>query len=101
MNQKKPRKYQKHQQNNAKWIPVVVAIVGFLLIGAAFFAFREKPGAAIEVTGSASLKVDKEKVDLGDVPLNQPVKVSFLLTNVGDETLRFTEDPYVEVVEGC
>jgi hypothetical protein len=102
MSQKIPNKHQtKRRQNNTKWLPILVALGGFMLLGAAFLAFRDKPGAAIEVNGSPSLKVDKEKVDLGDVPLNQPVKVSFQLTNVGDGTLQFTKDPYVEVVEGC
>lgn len=104
MNQKKPKKYQKKRQlKNAKWIPILVALGGFLLIGLAFLALREKPapGDAIEVTGAPSLKVDKEKVDLGDVKLGKTVDVSFQLTNVGDETLRFDEQPYIEVVEGC
>jgi hypothetical protein len=47
------------------------------------------------------LKVDKEKVDLGDVKLGQTVMVSFQLTNLGDKTLKFTKAPYVEVLEGC
>jgi hypothetical protein len=45
--------------------------------------------------------VDKEQVDLGDVKLNQPVEVTFQITNVGDKTLRFEEQPYIDVVEGC
>ena len=57
--------------------------------------------AAIEVHGAASLKVDKEQVDLGDVQLGQTVKVSFQLTNVGDQPLKLSEKPYVELVEGC
>lgn len=102
MNQKKPQKYQKkRRRNNSKWLPILFALGGFLLIGLAFLAFRDKPGATFDDTGTPSLKVDKEKVDLGDVKLNQPVQVSFQLTNAGDGTLRFTKDPYVEVVEGC
>ena len=75
------------------------------LIGAAFLILRGNQNpqtlAAIEVQGTPSLKVDKEQVDLGDVTLGQTVKVSFHLTNVGDQPLRFSEQPYVEVVEGC
>jgi hypothetical protein len=54
-----------------------------------------------EVKGSPAVKVDKEKVDLGAVKLGQTVSVSFDVTNVGDQPLRFKEQPYVEVVEGC
>jgi hypothetical protein len=75
---------------------------GIILIGVAFFLVgKPQPKAAIEVTGAPSLKVDKEQVDLGDEKLGSTVKVSFLLTNVGDQPLRFSKDPYVEVVEGC
>jgi len=55
----------------------------------------------IEVKGSPSLKVDKEQVDLGNIKLNRTVSVTFQLSNVGDKTLRFSEQPYIEVLEGC
>jgi hypothetical protein len=45
--------------------------------------------------------VDQEKVDLGIVKLGQTVDVKFKLTNVGDQTLRFSKAPYIEVLEGC
>ena len=104
MSQHKSKKYSnKRNRQKTKWMPLLLALGGGLLILLAFFALREKPSpkAAIEVTGAPSLKVDKDKLDLGDVKLNQPVEVSFQITNVGDQTLRFTEAPYVEVVEGC
>jgi hypothetical protein len=59
------------------------------------------PPATPEVAGAPSLKVDKEKVDLGVVRLGDTVSVSFELTNVGDRQIYFTDKPYVEVVEGC
>jgi hypothetical protein len=84
-------------------MPLVVVLGGVLLIAMAFWGLRGKPArtADIEVTGAPALKADKEMVDLGDVKLDQPVQVTFQLTNVGDQTLRFTEEPYIEVVEGC
>lgn len=79
---------------------------GIALIGLAFLFLRggrqhSQPLAAIEVQGAPSLNVDQEKIDLGDVKLGQMVQVSFRLTNVGDKSLRFSEQPYIEVVEGC
>jgi cell division septal protein FtsQ len=104
MSKFKPKKYpKKRQKKTANWLPILIALGGLLLVGLAFLALRDKsaPVAAIEVTGAPSLKVDKEKVDLGDVKLGKTVQVSFQLTNVGDKTLRFNEKPYIEVVEGC
>jgi hypothetical protein len=74
-----------------------------LLVFAFVFAYTEpwKSKAKLEVTGSPSLKVDQEKVDLGNVKLGRTVEVSFQLTNVGDQTLRFKEPPTIEVKEGC
>jgi hypothetical protein len=76
---------------------------GLLLIIGVVFAFRKpsQPKAAIEVTGAPSLKVNQDKVDLGNVKLGQTVDVKFSLTNVGDKTLRFNKLPYIEVKEGC
>jgi hypothetical protein len=77
---------------------------GVLLLGLTAFLFWRGGAASsaqIEVSGAPRLKADKEKVDLGAVQLGQTVQVSFKIANVGDKPLRFTEDPYVEVVEGC
>lgn len=84
--------------------PLIFIAIGIVLLGlAGFLAWRylNAPKATLEVTGAPSLKVDKEIVDLGDVRLGQTVEASFEITNVGDETLRLTEAPYVEVVERC
>jgi len=93
----------KRRRAQRAWL--FLALGGALLIGAVFLILRGNQNpqvlAAIEVQGAASLKVDKEQVDLGDVQLGQTVKVSFQVTNVGDQPLRFSDQPYVEVVEGC
>jgi hypothetical protein len=53
------------------------------------------------VKGTPAMRVDKELVDLGNLELDKTVQVTFNITNVGDQTLRFIEQPYIEVVEGC
>jgi hypothetical protein len=103
MAQKNYKKTRQNRQNKAL-LPLLLGLGGVLLIAAAFLATRKaepKEKAPIEVSGGASLKVDKDRVDLGDVKLGVPVDVSFELTNVGSETLRLSEEPYIEVLEGC
>lgn len=102
MSQPKNKKVLRHHKKKQPW-PLILLVAGGLLLVGAFFAFRKpsQPKAAVEVTGSPSLKVDKEKIDLGNVKLGQTVEVKFTLTNVGDKTLRLDKTPYVEVVEGC
>ncbi len=99
------RRHLARQRRRTQRIWLFLSLGGMFLIGAAFLLFRGNQNpqslAAIEVNGAASLKVDKEQVDLGDVRLGQTVQVSFQLTNVGDQPLRFSEQPYIEVVEGC
>jgi hypothetical protein len=103
MSQQKYKKVPRHPKKKPRWPFFLLLAGGLLLIVGAVFAFRKPSGptAGIEVTGSPSLKVDKEKVDLGNVKLGQTVEVKFTLTNVGDKTLRFSKTPYVEVLEGC
>ena len=103
MSQNKTNRYSKKRHRRSKWLPVLLALGGVLLVSLAFLALRKDPApkAAIEVTGAPSLRVDQENVDLGDMKFNQPAQVSFQLTNVGDQTLRFTKDPYIEIIEGC
>ena len=104
MSQKKPqRQMLKQKQAKRSW-PLWLALGGALLVAMAAFALSRSapaPKAAVEVTGAPRLKVEKEKVDLGNIKLGQTVDVSFQIANVGDQPLRFTESPYVEVAEGC
>jgi len=95
----KSRQIQRKQNK----LPLIMALAGaMILIVAVFFAFQKRADPFTpEVTGSPGLKVDKEKVDLGDVKLGQTVEVSFEVKNVGDQPLKFTKSPFIEVKEGC
>ncbi len=92
-----------HKRPYPPRLPFILLASGAVLIVLALaFIFREpQRNTEIEATGRPSLKVDQELVDLGDVKLGVTVKTSFTLTNVGDRPLRFTQQPYVEVKEGC
>lgn len=101
----KNKKYSKRRIQRPILPLLMLAAGGLVLILAAVFAFKQsgkpKPKAAIEVSGSPSLRADKETVDLGDIKLGQTVKVSFRLSNVGNQPLRFKSEPTIEVKEGC
>ncbi len=88
----------------APW-SVLLVMGGLVLLGvAAYFVFGNgatSPAAAVEVKGSPRLKVDQDKIDMGDIKLGQTVETRFKLTNVGDQPLRFSEKPYIEIIEGC
>ncbi len=92
------RKHTRSRSSPFGWL----LLAGALVLGtAALLVWRGSPSAGTTTSGSPSLKVDQEKVDLGDVRLGQTVSVAFELTNTGEAPLRFREAPYVEVVEGC
>jgi hypothetical protein len=85
------------------WLPLII-IAGIALIVVALISNGNNQAVSTttpQVNGSPVLKIDQEKIDLGNVPLGQTVSVKFEVTNVGDQPLQFTGKPYVEVVEGC
>jgi hypothetical protein len=79
----------RQNQKNTSKVPLFLAVDGLvILLITAFFAFQKKPDPITpEVTGAPSLKIDKEKVDLGEMKLGNPALVTFTLTNVGDQQL--------------
>lgn len=100
--EKNPSKHGGPQKKNDK-TPLILGIGSvIILIIAAVFVFQKKPASYTpEVTGGPSLKVDKEKVDLGDMKLGSTAQVSFEITNVGNQPLQFSKAPFIEVKEGC
>lgn len=80
-------------------IAIGVVLIAVVVIGA--LSRNSAPPVAPLVTGAPALQVDKENVDFGNVTLGQTVEVKFEVANVGDQPLRFTKKPYVEVIEGC
>jgi hypothetical protein len=104
MSNKKARERVIRRREAGRIWPLALAGGGLVLVALAAIALwrdRATPAAQPLTTGAPQLGVDRDRVDLGDVPLGQTVQVSFELTNTGDRPLRFTADPYVEVVEGC
>ena len=87
------------------WWAIIAIVAGLALLAVVVLSSSPNtastPRATIEVHGAPALKIDKDRVDFGNVKLGQTVQVSFDVTNVGDQLLRFSEQPYVEVVEGC
>ena len=74
-------------------------IGGVLVVGmAALWAVSGGPSAW---GGKPRLVVDREVVDLGDLPFKSPARVVFTLTNRGEGTLRLAGVPRVEAIKGC
>ena len=86
----------KQKQNNKLYFPLIL-LGGILLIVAAFF-FANQSG---DGGGTPSIAVDQQKIDYGDVKFNVEKTFAIKVTNTGDGTLRFKEEPYIEVLEGC
>jgi hypothetical protein len=97
------RAEQRKRQRKLKFLAMMFVGGTFLLLAAFLVIKPYLPviGGTILSRGGPQLKVDQEKVDLGDVRFENLVSASFQVTNVGDQPLRFTKSPYVEVMEGC
>ena len=100
---KKLRKRQQQRKKRQKVIWIIGA--GLVLIASAVFVAVRNPSQInsdlIEIKGQAAVKVDPEVIDYGYVKLGRNLTFDITVTNIGDQTLRFNEKPYVEVLEGC
>jgi hypothetical protein len=84
------------QTRKFPWLLVVLG-GGLLLLAAVLFANR----GGGDTGGTPSIAVDQNQIDYGYVKFGETRQFAFKITNTGDGTLRFSEDPYIEVVEGC
>lgn len=90
------KKYKKRKQKQT--FPWAIAALGgiLLIVVAVLFARQNGDGG-----GAPSIAVDQQRIDYGDVTLDTPLTFAVKVTNTGDGTLRFTEKPYIQVLEGC
>ena len=91
---KKNQKYRKQKRKNFPWVVAVLG-GGLLLLAAILFARNNSTGG-----GTPSITVDQDKIDYGYVKFGENRQFALKITNIGDGTLRFKEDPYIEVLEG-
>ncbi|CAG0937676.1 hypothetical protein TFLX_06625 [Thermoflexales bacterium] len=83
------------------WGLIVAGVALIVFVAIQVISNNSTPPPPSLVTGRPALQVDKESLDFGNVTLGQTVEAKFEVTNVGDQPLRFTKRPYVEVIEGC
>jgi hypothetical protein len=87
-----------------KAMPLVLAGIGLLAVGGAVAVWlgnRPDPNYRPAVTGAPAIEVDETAFDIGEQKFNVPAEVTYVVRNVGDQTLRILETPPVEVLEGC
>mgnify|MGYP001569104403 CR=1 FL=1 len=90
--------------SKSRWLGPGLVIGVALVAVVATGVFRRNdalPPAPVGQTGTPVLRVDRDRIDLGEIPLGQWVEAHFLLTNAGDGRLRLAGAPYVEAVAGC
>jgi hypothetical protein len=91
------KKQKKQKQNNKLFLPLII-LGGVLLIATAFYLANQGGG---DGGGTPSIAVDQQSIDYGDVKFGVDKTFAIKVTNTGDGTLRFKEQPYIEVLEGC
>lgn len=90
-------KKHKRQKQKQKF-PWIFLALGGVFVALAVFLFARQGGGG---GGTPSIVVDQQKIDYGDVKFGVNKSFAIKVTNTGDGTLRFKEEPYVEIVEGC
>jgi hypothetical protein len=90
------RRKLKREKQRKRFPWLFVAMGGIFLMIAAFFLANQGGDG-----GTPSLTVDQQKIDYGDVKFGVNKTFAIQVTNSGDGELRFREEPYIEVLEGC
>ena len=96
------KKYKNSRKQQKKSINPLIWMVGggaLLIAAALFMVFGGKSNDTDG--GTPALAVDQETIQYGDVKFNTNLTFEIEVTNKGDGTLKFNEDPYIEVREGC
>lgn len=97
MGKNRKRRDERTGQRTWKRRAIGVVLVALIAVIAGWWLW-EIPEAS---GGTPKLAIDREVVDLGDLPFETPARVVFTLSNAGDGTLRIPDVPRVRAEEGC
>lgn len=91
-------------KKNTVWMALVAIAV--VLLGLAGWILTRSSGDTSgdyvpEVSGAPAIEVDETLIDYGDVKYNEPITTVFTVKNVGDKDLKITEQPQVQLLQGC
>ncbi len=92
----KKLKKKKRQQKRLPW--TLVALTALFILGSVF-VFANNGSA--DSGGTPAITVEEPNIDMGYIKLGEYRSINIKVTNTGDGTLRFKEQPYIEVLEGC
>ena len=84
-------------QQRPKFPLPVIALGVVLVAAAALILLLQGRGSG----GTPALSVEPKQIEYGDVKLDTELTFEIKVTNQGDGELRFKEQPYIEVLEGC
>ena len=96
---KKQNRHKTRKQKQKESFPWILLVLGGAFIVFAVFLFARQDGG--DGGGTPSIAVDQQQIDYGDVKFGVEKTFAIKVTNTGDSTLRFQEQPYIQVLEGC
>ena len=94
---KQPKK--QNQRKDFPWAPTLVG--GILLIVLIFQLVGVSGASSADDGGTPRIAVEESNIDLGYIKLGEYRSLKIKVTNSGDGTLRFKEQHYIEVLDGC
>lgn len=90
------KKLKRRKRAKRLWFWLIGGGVLFIAVGLFLLmqGHESEPGTPI-------LKVEPERIDFGNVHFSTPKSFEITVTNIGDGTLRFKEQPTIRVLRGC